>query len=56
LAKPTFDRLLDGLARLCLRHSKRIAIIALFVAAAAIWGASRISSTGMDIWDKNPLP
>jgi len=43
LAKPTFDRLLDGLARLCLRHSKRIAIIALFVAAAAIWGASRIS-------------
>ena len=20
------------------------------------WGASRISSTGMDIWDKNPLP
>ena len=23
---------------------------------ATHWGASRISSTGMDIWDKNPLP
>jgi len=36
-------RLLDALARLCLRHSKRIAIIALIVAIAAAWAASRLS-------------
>ncbi len=36
-------RLLDALARLCLRHSKRIAIIALAVALLAAWGASRLS-------------
>ncbi len=36
-------RLLDALARLCLRHSKRIAIIALAVALVAAWGASRLS-------------
>ena len=36
-------RLLDALARLCLRHSKRIAIISLAVALLAAWGASRLS-------------
>lgn len=42
MVKARYERILDSLARLCLRHSKRIAIIALIVAAAAIWGASRL--------------
>jgi len=42
LVKARYERILDSLARLCLRHSKRIAIIALIVAAAAIWGATRL--------------
>ncbi|HJW95197.1 MAG TPA: MMPL family transporter [Thermoanaerobaculia bacterium] len=36
-------RLLDALARLCLRHSKRIAILSVVVALIAAWGASRLS-------------
>jgi predicted RND superfamily exporter protein len=36
-------RLLDALARLCLRHSKRIAILSVLVAVLAAWGASRLS-------------
>jgi uncharacterized protein len=38
-----FDRLLDALARLCLRHSKQIAIVAAIVAVAAIAGAFRLT-------------
>jgi predicted RND superfamily exporter protein len=37
------DRLLDALARLCLRHSKQIAIAALLLAVAALAAATRIS-------------
>jgi len=37
------DRLLDSLARLCLRHSKRIAIASLVLALAAIAAATRLS-------------
>ncbi|HEX8172711.1 MAG TPA: MMPL family transporter [Thermoanaerobaculia bacterium] len=36
------DRILDALAKLCLRHSKQIAIAAAIVGAIAIAGASRI--------------
>ena len=36
------DRILDALARLCLRHSKQIAIVALLVAVLAVIGASRL--------------
>jgi predicted RND superfamily exporter protein len=39
----TSDKLLDSLARLCLRHSRRIAVAALVVAVLAILGAMRIS-------------
>jgi len=37
------DRILDALARLCLRHSKQIAIVALVLAAGALAAASRLS-------------
>jgi predicted RND superfamily exporter protein len=37
------DRLLDALARLCLRHSKQIAIASLILAFAAIGAAFRLS-------------
>jgi predicted RND superfamily exporter protein len=36
------DRILDSLARLCLRHSKQIAIVSAIVAAIALAGASRL--------------
>jgi uncharacterized protein len=36
------DRLLDSLALLCLRHSKRIAILALVVGAVGVLGAMRL--------------
>ncbi len=38
-----FDRTLDALARLCLRHSKQIAIAAALLAVAAIAAASRLT-------------
>ena len=37
------DRILDALAKLCLRHSKQIAIVALVLAAGALAAASRLS-------------
>lgn len=37
------ERLFDALARLCLRHSSRIIIVALIVALAAVIGASRLT-------------
>ena len=37
------DRLLDALARLCLRHSKQIAIVSLILAFASIAAAFRLS-------------
>jgi predicted RND superfamily exporter protein len=37
------DRILDALAKLCLRHSKQIAIVAAILAAGAIAAASRLS-------------
>ena len=36
------DRILDSLAKLCLRHSKQIAILSALVGAIALAGASRI--------------
>src|SRR5512138_505950 len=37
------DRTLDALARLCLRHSKQIAIAALLIGVLSIVAASRLS-------------
>ena len=37
------DRILDALAKLCLRHSKQIAIVAVVLAAGAIAAAARLS-------------
>ena len=40
---PPFDRTLDALAKLCLRHSKQIAIVAAILGVGAIAAASRLS-------------
>src|SRR6476659_2336620 len=37
------DRILDALAKLCLRHSKQIAIVAVVLAAGAMAAAARLS-------------
>lgn len=40
---PLIERTFDALATLCLRHSKRIILVALLVAIAAVIGASRLT-------------